>query len=84
MLNEIGTTIQLAHKINDHDLMLPSGLKHQVNPGTIPTRLEALNKYTPVEISAYVLRQSIHEFKQVRYMERCRKNAADNRAKKVT
>ncbi|PZS45747.1 site-specific integrase [Stenotrophomonas maltophilia] len=85
MVNDIGTTIQMAQEITGHDLTLPSGLKHYVNPGTIPARLEALNKYgPPVQIPAYVPGQFNHAFKQVRHMERRRKRAADNRVKKAT
>ncbi len=76
LVNELGTAIQVTQETG-HDLTLPSGLKHYVNPGTIPKRFAALNEYgPPVPLPAYVPGQFDLAFKQVRHMQRRRERAS--------
>lgn len=80
LVNEVGTAIQVTQEITGHDLTLPSGLKHYVNPGTIPKRFDALNAYgPPVTLPAYTAGQFDVAFKQVRHIERRRATAASKR-----
>lgn len=83
LVNELGTAIQVTQEITGHDLTLPSGLKHYVNPGTIPKRFAALNEYgPPVPLPAYVPGQFDRAFKQVAHIERRREKAAKTRQAK--
>lgn len=83
LVNELGTAIQVTQEITGHDLTLPSGLKHYVNPGTIPKRYAALNEYgPPVPLPAYVPGQFDRTFKQVAHIERRREKAAKTRQAK--
>ncbi|WP_017174365.1 site-specific integrase, partial [Xanthomonas phaseoli] len=83
LVNELGTAIPVTQEITGHDLTLPSGLKHYVNPGTIPKRFAALNEYgPPVPLPAYVPGQFDRAFKQVAHIERRREKAAKTRQAK--
>ncbi len=80
LINEHHVAIQVVQEITGHDLTLPPGLKHYVNPGTIPSRLAALEAYgPPMPLPAYTPGQFDRAFKQVRHMERRRGQAADKR-----
>jgi hypothetical protein len=76
LINEHGVSVMTAQQITGHDLTLPPGLKHYVDPPTVPARLQALEKFgPPVDLPAYQPKQFNISFKQVRHMERRRQTA---------
>ncbi|HIE5095159.1 TPA: site-specific integrase [Stenotrophomonas maltophilia] len=80
LINEHGVAIHTTQEITGHDLSLPSGLKHYVNPGTIPNRVLALNAYgPPVPLPAYEPGQFAASFKLLKHMEKRRQRAAKKR-----
>ena len=80
LINEHGVAVHTAQEITGHDLSLPSGLKHYVNPGTIPNRVMALQAYgPPVPLPAYQPGQFAASFKLLKHMEKRRQRATKKR-----
>ncbi|MEA0932754.1 site-specific integrase [Xanthomonas campestris] len=76
LINEHGVSVMTAQQITGHDLTLPPGPKHYVDPPTVPARLQALEKFgPPLDLPAYQPKQFDLSFKQVRHMERRRQTA---------
>ncbi len=83
LINELGWAHTTVQEITGHDLTLPPGLKHYVNPGTVERRLAALDAFgPPVPLPLYTPGQFARSFKQVAHIKRRREKAAKTRQAK--
>ncbi|MCL1528818.1 hypothetical protein M3O39_20370, partial [Xanthomonas nasturtii] len=82
--NEHGISLPISQQITGHELTLPPGLKHYVDPPSVPARFSAIEQFgPPLPLPAYTPGQFDRAFKQVRHMERRREQAAKKRTTKA-
>ncbi|PPU78837.1 integrase [Xanthomonas cucurbitae] len=66
LINEHGVSPLISQQITGHELTLPAGLKHYVDPPSIPARHRALELFgPPIALPAYLAGQFDQSFKRV-------------------
>ncbi|WP_245229698.1 hypothetical protein [Xanthomonas arboricola] len=73
LINEHGVSPLISLQITGHELTLPAGLKHYVDPPSIPARQKALELFgTPIDLPLYKPNQFTSSLKRIPRMERRR------------
>lgn len=73
LVNEHVVSLPISQQITGHELTLLPGLKHYVDPPSVPARFSAIEQFgPPLSLPAYTPGQFDRSFKQVRHMERRR------------
>lgn len=84
LVNEHGVSLPISQQITGHELTLPAGLKHYVDPPSVPARFAAIEQFgPPLPMPVYTPGQFDRAFKQVRHMERRREQAAKKKMTKT-
>ncbi|AOD15975.1 site-specific integrase [Xanthomonas fragariae] len=84
LVNEHSISLPISQQITGHELTPPPGLKHYVDPPSVPARFAAIERFgPPLPLPAYTPGQFDRAFKQVRHMERRREQAAQKRTNKT-